>query len=149
MKNQIDKSKELEAGIVLLNNRLHFNGKVEGNTPVSIDYLPPLGDNLGYTSLELLLLSFSSCLGSALLVFLRKMQKTIAAFEISTRGIRHEDHPTGFKSIQMEVHLSSPDTNVEELEKLTAMAEEKYCPVWAMIRGNVEVTVRYKISKGA
>ena len=66
-----DKSKELTASIKLLNEKLHFEGVVDGNEPVSIDYTPPLGDNLGYTSLELLLLSLSSCMGSAILTFLR------------------------------------------------------------------------------
>ena len=71
----IDKSKELCTSINLINDKLHFMGAVEGNPPVSIDYTPPLGDNLGYTSLELLLLSLSSCIGSSLLVFLRRMRK--------------------------------------------------------------------------
>lgn len=69
-----DKSKELTASIKLLNEKLHFQGMVDGNEPISIDYTPPLGDNLGYTSLELLLLSLSSCVGSAVLTFLRRMQ---------------------------------------------------------------------------
>jgi hypothetical protein len=55
-----DKSKELKTSIRLLNEKLHFEGKADGNEPVSIDYTPPLCDNLGYTSLELLLLSLSS-----------------------------------------------------------------------------------------
>ena len=41
---------ELKTTIQLLNEKLHFEGKVVGNEPVSIDYTPPLGDNLGYTS---------------------------------------------------------------------------------------------------
>lgn len=57
----IDKSKELTASIKLINDKLHFNGSVDGTNIVSIDFIPPLGDNLGYTSLELLLLSLSSC----------------------------------------------------------------------------------------
>lgn len=71
----IDKSKELKTSIQLINEKLHFKGKVDGNNPVSIDYTPPFGDNLGYTSLELFLLSLSSCIGSAILVILRKMKK--------------------------------------------------------------------------
>ena len=78
----MDKSKELTATVRLINDKLNFSGTVEGNIPVSIDYTPPLGDNLGYTSLELLLLSLSSCLGSATLTFLRRMGKTITGFEI-------------------------------------------------------------------
>ena len=84
-----DKSKTLMASIRLLNEKLHFEGKVDGNEPVSIDYTPPLGDNLGYTSLELFLLSLSSCVGSAILVMLRKMKKNIDFFEINSTGYRN------------------------------------------------------------
>jgi putative redox protein len=141
-----DKSKELTASIRLLNEKLHFEGNVDGNEPLSIDYTPPLGDNLGYTSLELLLLSLSSCVGSALLTFLRKMQKTITACEISAKGIRREEHPTGFKTISLFIDISSPNTTSDDLEKVLKLSEETYCPVWAMLKGNVEVIVKHSIS---
>lgn len=142
-----NKSKELSTSVKLINDRLNFSGIVEGNSPISIDYIPPLGDNLGYTSLELLLLSLSSCLGSAMLLFLRRMQKTISEFEITAKGERNEDHPTGFKNIVMTIHLKSPDVNEADLEKVVALAEEKYCPVWSMIKGNVVINLEYVISK--
>ena len=44
----IDKSKELNTSIRLVNNRLNFIGTAGENEPVSIDYILPLGDNLGY-----------------------------------------------------------------------------------------------------
>jgi len=141
-----DKSKELTASIRLLNNKLHFEGKVDGNETISIDYTPPLGDNLGYTSLELLLLSLSSCVGSAVLTFLRKMQKNITSFEISAKGIRREEHPTCFKTISLFINLSSPDTTSEDLNKVLKLSEDTYCPVWAMLKGNVEVIVNHSIN---
>jgi putative redox protein len=147
MQPQIDKTKELEASIVLLNDKLHFNGKVEGNEPVSIDYIPPHGDGLGYTSLELFLLSFSSCIGSGLLTFLRKMRKTIIRFEIVTKGIRREEHPTAFKTIFVEIKITSPDIEEAEVNKMLSLLEETYCPVWTMIKGNVEVEVFTIISQ--
>lgn len=147
MQPQIDKTKELEASIVLLNDKLHFNGTVEGNEPVSIDYIPPHGDGLGYTSLELLLLSFSSCIGSGLLTFLRKMRKTITHFEIVTKGIRREEHPTAFKTIFVEIKITSPDIEEAEVNKMLSLLEETYCPVWTMIKGNVEVEVFTIISQ--
>ena len=142
----IDKSKELNTSVILVNDKLNFKGYVNGNNPVSIDYTPPLGDNLGYTSLELLLLSLSSCIGSAVLIFLRKMKKTITGFEIKCRGIRKEDHPTCFKTIFVEIHIKSPDTSDEDLNKVIKLSEDTYCPVWAMIKGNVEVNIKNFIS---
>ncbi|MFA5404679.1 MAG: OsmC family protein [Ignavibacteria bacterium] len=141
-----DKSKEVNASINLINDRLHFKGIIEGNTtPISIDYIPPLGDNLGYTSLELLLLSLSSCIGTAVLTFLRKMKKNINGFEINSKGIRKEEHPTGFKKIFIEINIKSPDVTEEDLSKVIQLAEDTYCPVWSMIKGNTEVIVSKNI----
>jgi putative redox protein len=141
----IDKSKELHATLVLVNDRLHFSGAVGTNAPISIDYIPPLGDDLGYTSLELLLLSLSSCLGSAALTFLRKMKKNVTGFAIQARGVRREEHPTAFKTIFMELTVESGDVTGADLDKVIALAEEKYCPVWAMVKGNVEIVVTRRI----
>ncbi|MBA4317109.1 MAG: osmotically inducible protein OsmC [Flavobacterium sp.] len=141
----MDKSKELNTSVSLINDKLHFKGIVGNNTPLSIDYSSPLGDDLGYTSLELLLLSLSSCMGSAALTFLRKMKKTIYGFEINSKGIRREEHPTCFKIIYLVINLNSPDSTEEDLKKVIKLSEETYCPVWAMLKGNVEIDIKFNI----
>jgi putative redox protein len=141
----VDKSKELTATICLQNEKLHFKGSAGENNPVSIDYTPPLGDNLGYTSLELLLLSLSSCVGSSVLSLLRKMRKTITGCEIYSRGIRREEHPTGFEKIYLTINLKSPDTTDSELIKILKLSEDTYCPVWAMMKGNVKIDIKFQI----
>jgi len=142
----MDKSKELTASVRLINDKLNFAGTVEGNAPVSIDYTPPLGDNQGYTSLELLLLSLSSCLGSSALTFLRRMGKTITAFEIRSKGIRKQEHPTGFSLIIMEMYIRSENLTEEEVDKVVGLSEATFCPVWSMLKGNVTVEVKYNIN---
>ena len=139
------KAKELNAFIKLKNDKLYFEGIVEGNEPVSIDYIPPLGDNLGYTSLELFLLSLSSCIASSILPFLRRMGKTINGFKASSKGIRNTGHPTCFKEILINIELHSPDTSNEDMNKVIKLSEETYCPVWAMIKGNVDVKIQTNI----
>jgi len=135
-----DKSKTLTASISLLNEKLHFEGKVERNEPISIDYTPPLGDNLGYTSLELFLLSLSSCAGSAILVLLRKMNKQIEKFEITSVGERKVNHPTGFESISMLVKIESSDIVASDLEKVFEKIEA-ICPVLSMLDKGVETAI--------
>lgn len=142
-----DKSKELNASVKLINDKLNFLGTVGDNDPISIDYIAPLGDDLGYTSLELLLLSLSSCLGSAMLTFLRRMNKSISEFEISSRGIRREEHPTGFKNIFLEVRVTSSDILEDDMRKVMSLAEEKYCPVLSMIKGNTVIELQFDIRR--
>jgi putative redox protein len=140
-----DKSKKLKTSIQLLNEKLHFEGKVDGNEPVSIDYTPPLGNNLGYTSLELFLLSLSSCTGSAILVMLRKMKKNVDFFEIKSTGYRNVDHPTGFHTIGMQVNLKSDNITSEDLTKAIDLIKN-ICPVISMLDKNVKVMIEYEIS---
>ena len=140
-----DKSKTLSATVTLVNGKLHFIGKAGTNEPISIDYTPPLGDNLGYTSLELLLMSLASCIGSAVLVLLRKMGKSIQGLEISSTGIRREQHPTCFSTITLDLVLRSADVTDAELEKVIGLSDEKLCPVYAMIKGNVDVVINHSI----
>jgi putative redox protein len=136
---------ELQASLTLLNERLHFSGKVDNKDPVSIDYIQPLGDNLGYTSLELLLLSLGSCTGSSVLTLLRKMKKDIQNFTINIRGIRRSEHPTGFESIFIEMYISTSNATDADIEQVLKLSEDKYCPVWAMVKGNVEVNIKSTI----
>lgn len=145
MENKIDKSKELRSSIQLINEKVQFKGSVDGNNPVIIDYTPPIGDNAGYTSLELFLLSLSSCAGTAILVVLRKMQKSIQAFEISSIGNRKQEHPTGLKSVKLEINIKSENLTSDEMNKVLGMIEG-ICPVLSMIKGNVEVIYSFKIN---
>lgn len=140
-----DKSKTLNATVTLVNEKLHFMGHTGTNDPVSIDYTPPLGDNLGYTSLELLLMSLASCIGSAVLVLLRKMGKSIQGLEIKANGIRREQHPTCFSKITLDLVLKSSDVTDADLEKVIGLSDEKLCPVYAMIKGNVDVIINHSI----
>jgi putative redox protein len=142
----VDKSKEIITSVDLFNEKLHFKGIVDGNDPVNIDYTPPLGDNLGYTSLELFLLSLSSCLGSSVLTFLRRMNKKINGFTITGNGSRRQEHPTAFKSISLHLTVKSADVQPADMDKVIKLSEETYCPVLAMIKGNVPVSISYDIS---
>ena len=147
MQTQIDKSKELHACIELVNNKLKFAGSVEGNETLAIDYITPLGDDEGYTSLELLLLSLSSCVGSVVLIFLRKMNKTITSLGIKSKGLRRSEHPTGFETVIVEINLTSPDVSNADMDKVLKLSEETYCPVWAMLKGNVSISIVYSINE--
>ena len=136
-----DKSKELTASVTLVNEQVRFEGTVDGQPPVAIDYSPPLGGGEGYTSLELLLLSLASCLGTAVATFIRRMEKDVSGLTIAARGERKETHPTGFHTIHLDVQLTSTNADREELEKVIHSAEKSFCPVFAMVKGNVEMVI--------
>jgi putative redox protein len=75
------------------------------------------------------------------------MQKTISGCEIQATGIRREEHPTCFKTIYLTVSLISPDVTDKDFYQVLKLSEEKYCPVWALLKGNVEIGVKCDIVK--
>lgn len=109
-----------------------------------MDYISPFGDNLGYTSLELLLISLASCYRSALALLLRKMGKTVTGLEIEARGTRKQEHPTGFKTITIRFVIETNAVDAD-IDKALRLAEDRFCPVYAMIKGNVEILTVYTI----
>ena len=110
-----------------------------------MDYFPPAGNGEGYTGLEMLLLTLSGCSATAVTVMLRKMNKTVSDLQVNATGIRQETAPFAFSSITLNFILTSPDSEIEDLEKAIHLAETSVCPVWAMLRGNVEIIVKPEV----
>ena len=138
----------LEVAVELINHKVQFRG-VAGNHPaITLDYVPPLGDGQGCTPLELLLMSLATCAGATIVTLLRRMHRTVAGLKVQAHGIRRDSHPICFQRITLEFALISPDTVAADMDKALHLAEETYCPVWAMLKGNVEVRTEYRINAG-
>lgn len=139
MKGVIIMSNLLKAKIQLLNEGVKFKSVVEGKPEIITDYLPPYGDGLSVLPLELFLISFGTCAGGVITPMLKKMGKQVHDLQITVQGKRREEHPLCFDEIKLIITVTSVDITEEDLKKVLNLAEEKICPVWAMIKGNVNV----------
>ena len=135
----------LETSTKLVNGKIRFSGTARTNPEVHMDYFPPAGDGEGYTGLEMLLLSLSGCSATAVTVLLRKMNKTVSGLTVDATGTRQETAPLAFHRIDLDFNLTSPDASPEDLEKAIKLAEANVCPVWAMLKGNVEIAVKCQV----
>jgi putative redox protein len=135
--------------IDLVNDKLRFSTRSRNNDPVYSDNLPPQGDGRGYMPTELFLISLAACSGSTIVSLLRKKRKTVVSFGIRAEGFRREEHPKSFEKILLHCELASPDATDEDMRRCIDLTEEKYCPVWAMIKGNVEMVCDFIIKPGA
>ena len=140
-------TQKIETQTTLVNDRVRFSGKARNNPSVVMDYFPPLGDGEGYTGLEMLLLSLSGCSCTAIKVLLQKMNKTVEGLTVEASGIRQEEAPFAFTRIDLVFSLESPDAGVADLEKAIQLAEASMCPVWAMLKGNVEIVENHLLIK--
>ncbi|MFZ4523712.1 MAG: OsmC family protein [Bacteroidales bacterium] len=138
---------KLETQTTLVNDRVQFSGKARNNPSVQMDYFPPIGGGEGYTGLEMLLLSLSGCSCTAIKVLLQKMNKTVEGLTVNASGIRQEAAPFAFSRIDLVYTLSSPDVCIADLEKAIHLAETSMCPVWAMLKGSVEIVENHLLIK--
>ncbi|OPX83331.1 MAG: hypothetical protein A4E53_04672 [Pelotomaculum sp. PtaB.Bin104] len=135
------------ASATLINQKLMFEGKAADNPSIIIDYIPPLGDGEGYMPLQLLLISLASCSGSTVVTLLRKMRKDVSGIKVIANGARRDEHPLGFKTIQLDLIIQSKDIDETSIQKAIQLSEQTYCPVWAMLKNNVEIKTTYSINK--
>ena len=104
-----------------------------------------MGDGEGFNGLELLLMSLSGCSATAVVYLLRKMGKTVSGLEVNAKGVRREQPPIKFEKIHLEFILNSKDIKDDDIQKAIQLAEQSVCPVWQMIKNNVEVVAEYTI----
>lgn len=138
-------SNNLTATATLINDKVKFSGVSRDNPQVIIDYVQPVGEGEGYTSLELFLISLATCSGTSVSSILRKMGKHISDLEVTANGERREEHPTYFKKIHLNFMLRSENTSNEEMEKALNVSKDSICPVWNMVKNNVDITFSWEI----
>ena len=137
----------MEVNLISKDDRVKFDAVARNQKEIAIDFFPPYGNSEGYTSLELLLSSFASCVGSTLLIFLRnQMHKTVDILKISAVGFVRDEHPKAIQRIELSLGISSSDVTSADVSKSLAILESTICPVWAMLKGNVVIDVDFHIS---
>ncbi len=136
---------KLKGSAALINKKAKFKCTVKGKEDIIVDYIPPLGDGEGHTSLELLLLSLSSCFASSVKFMLMKEKIKVDELKVKAEGVRREEHPTGFKSISLYIIIKAEGLTSDILEKVIRISEESICPVYSMIKGSSRIEVKYSI----
>ena len=130
-----------------LDDKAMFSATARDNPQIIVDYFPPVGTGRGYTSLELLMASFGSCVSTTLLTLLRhKMQKTVDGITVEVMGKVRDNHPKALEQMSVTLDIRAKDLTEPEVRQALKVAEDAVCPVWAMLKGNVEVTVAVNIS---
>lgn len=138
-------SNKLTVTADLINDKVKFSGVSRDNNEVFIDAVQPLGEGDGYTPLELFLMSLATCSGMTLALLLRKVNKNVSELSVIASGERRETLPKYFKSIQLRFELASNDVQPDDIENAIKNMEEYSCPIWNMVKNNVDIISEYKI----
>jgi putative redox protein len=122
-----------------------FLARARENPPVWIDHTPPAGEGAGYLAMEMLLVSLATSSCQTLLSLLRRMSQKITAMEALARGTRSDDLPGVFTKIELDFTIRGDHIDPRLVEKGIAMVEERYCPIWAMLKKSVTIQANCSI----
>ena len=141
-------AKEVHADVVFKAG-MRFDG-ISGRAgkSVAVDFAPEGEDIDGFTPLELLLASLASCSGQVVVGLLKRMGLEVKDLFVHARGTKKEIHPTVLTSIELEFEFRGGTLDGVSIEKALALSEERFCPVWAMVKAATPIKATYRLIAG-
>jgi putative redox protein len=138
-------AKEVHADIVFKGG-MRFDG-VSGRAGVSVavDFGREDEPVEGYLPLELLLVSLATCSGQVLVGLLKRMGQEVRDLLVHAKGTKKEIHPTVLTSIELDFEFRGGTVDGPSVERAIALSEERFCPVWAMLKPVVPITTTHRI----
>lgn len=142
-------AKESRAEIVFQGG-MKFEGRSgRAGTTVALDFAREEEEGIGgYTPMELLLTSLAGCSGQVTVGLLKRMGQEVKDLTVRARGTKKEVHPAVFTSIELEFEFRGGKLDAASVEKALALSEDRYCPVWAMVKAAAPVKAGFRLAPG-
>lgn len=139
-------AKESRAEIVFQGG-MKFEGRSgRAGTAVSLDFAREEEEGLdGYTPMELLLTSLAGCSGQVTVGLLKRMGQEVKDLTVRAWGTKKDIHPAVFTEIELEFEFRGGKLEAASVEKALALSEDRYCPVWAMVKAAAPIKATYRL----
>jgi putative redox protein len=115
---------------------------------VDIDFAPTGEDVDGFLPLELLLASLAACSGQVVVGLLKRMGQEVKDLLVHARGTKREIHPTVLTSIELDFEFRGGTLDDASVGKALALSEDRFCPVWAMLKPAAPIKATYRLIAG-
>lgn len=141
-------AKEVQADVVFKGGMRFDSLSGRVGTSVAVDF--GREDELleGFLPLELLLTSLATCSGQVVIGLLKRMGQDVRDLRIRAKGQKREIHPTVLTSIELEFEFRGGKVDDPSVERALALSEEKFCPVWAMLKPVVPIKATHRLAAG-
>lgn len=131
---------------VQLMREMEFRGRAPNGHELTIDTSSDHGGHaLGLEPLDLVLLALGGCMGLDVISIMRKKRQEVTNYDIRITAEQADEHPRVYTRIELEHVVAGRNIDENAVVRAIALSETKYCPVSAMLRGNVEIRNRYRI----
>jgi putative redox protein len=112
---------------------------------VDIDFAKEGEPVAGFTPLELLMTSLCGCSGQVVMGLLKRMGQDVQGLTVRARGTKREVHPTVLTSVDLLFEFRGGRVDGASVEKAFALSEDRFCPVWVMLKASVPIEARCEI----
>jgi len=131
---------------VVFQGGMKFEGRSgRTGTTVALDFAPEGEAIGGYPPMELLLTSLAGCSGQVTVGLLKRMGQEVKDLTVHAHGVKKEIHPAVFTSIELEFEFRGGTLDGASVEKALSLSEDRYCPVWAMVKMAAPVKATYRL----
>ncbi len=139
---------QVRTEIVFRGGMLFRGASDRSGKTVEVDFAKegqPIG---GFTPLELLLTSLCGCSGQVVVGLLARMGQEVRELTVRARGTKREVHPAVLTAVELTFEFRGGKVDGASVEKAFALSEDRFCPVWVMLRASVPITAKYEIQAG-
>ena len=141
-------AKEVSADI-FFRGGMKFEGKSgRARTEVAVDFAKEGEPIAGFSPLELLLASLAGCGGQVAVGLLKRMGQEVKDLTVRARGVKRDVHPAVLTSIELEFEFRGGRVDGASVEKALALSEDRFCPVWAMVKAGTPIKASYRLLAG-
>jgi putative redox protein len=134
---------------IIFKGGMKFEGRSgRAGTAVALDFAREGEAIEGFTPMELLLASLAGCSGQVTVGLLKRMGQEVKELTVRAHGTKKEIHPAVFTSIELEFEFRGGKLDAASVEKALALSEDRYCPVWAMVKAAAPVRATYRLLAG-
>jgi len=73
------------------------------------------------------------------------MGQEVKDLTVHARGTKKEVHPKVLTSIELEFEFRGGTLDALSVEKALGLSEERFCPVWTMVKASAPIKATYRI----
>jgi putative redox protein len=118
---------------------LAFRGGPDGGAEIGVDS----SGEIGPAPMHLLLMSVGACMAIDVLMILEKGRVTVDDLEIETIGVRADEHPKRYTSIELIYRLRGPaEDDQAKIDRAIALSKDKYCSVLHTLDPEIDLSIR-------
>ncbi len=139
-------AKEVSANVIFQGGMKFEGTSGRTGTAVALDFAADEQEIHGYLPLELLLASLAGCSGQVVVGLLKRMGQDVRDLTVHARGVKKEIHPTVLTSIELDFDFRGGKLDGPSVEKALALSEERFCPVWIMVKEAAPIKATYRLS---